>query len=153
MEILPRGQISQNGRIRTHHVFVGSLTLRPKKCGTYVTFTRHRTNFRPAEKFDRTLCSFLYFHFVHTEISTARRLIFRTVKMVPWEKNTQIREFSTGEIRPLLRVKVALRATNSSLLAELGVPVAATFRYKMTVYFISLVQSATGHWDWSKDPA
>lgn len=73
--------------------------------------------------------------------------------MVPWEKNTQIREFSTGEIRPLLRVKVALRATNSSLLAELGVSVAATFRYKMTVYFISLVQSATGHWDWSKDPA
>ena len=68
LEILPRGQISQNGRIRTHHVFVGSLTLRPKKCGTYVTFTRHRTNFRPAEKFDRTLCSFLYFHFVHTEI-------------------------------------------------------------------------------------
>ena len=36
---------------------------------------------------------------------------------------------------------------------ELGVPVAATFRYKMTVYFICLVQSATGHWDRSKDPA
>ena len=45
--------------------------------------------FRPAEKFDKTLCSHgtvQYFQSVQTEIWAARRLNFRTVKVGPCER-------------------------------------------------------------------
>ena len=53
------------------------------------SFTEYRTNFRPAEKFDRTLRSqgtVQYFRSVHTELGTATRLNFITVKAVPCEQ-------------------------------------------------------------------
>ena len=77
--------------VESHDVFVGSLNLRSKSVELMLHSQGIGRIFGPAEKFDQTLCShgtFLYFHFVHTEIWTARRLIFRTVKMVPWEQNT-----------------------------------------------------------------
>ena len=59
-------------------------------------FTRHRTNFRPAEIFDQTLGSHgtvQDFGFVHTEFWTAKRLNFRTVKVVQCELNTKTHQF------------------------------------------------------------
>ena len=91
--------------------------------------------------------------FSHGNLNGKASNFFVQLRWFRGNKTPKLGNFQPGKIRPLPRVKVALRATNSSLLAELGVPAAATFRYKMTIYFISLVQSATGHWHWRKDPA
>ena len=56
----------------------------------WTLFKDHRTNFRQAEKFDRTLRSkgtVQYFRSVDTVLSTATRLNFVTVKAVPREQN------------------------------------------------------------------
>ena len=67
-------------------------------------FTRHRTNFRPVEKFrpdtlftrDRSLNIFALLR---------RNLNFLTCKVVPCEPNTLMHEFSTG--RKFVRYRVA----------------------------------------------
>ena len=59
-------------------------------------FTRHRTNFRRAEIFDRTLRSHgtvQDFGFVHTEFWTAKCLNFRTVRVVQCELNTKTHQY------------------------------------------------------------
>ena len=58
-------------------------------CNITKAFTRHRMNFRPTEKFERTLRSLgtvQYLHSVHKELWTARLPNFRTVKVFPFEE-------------------------------------------------------------------